>query len=150
MIPHATPIFSEGGVHPRVAWAGPRGFKGLFRRVMHLCRAWWYGWATDTYLGRPSHGQLLQFPFYHVLKQTSDEATPTLEPYGGQVIRGGVRVENALLSGRGNNGAADGWVVSHNRLEIRLWDTETLLARRQAMTEALEEHPEFFFFEAGS
>lgn len=64
---------------------GPRGSQGLFHRVMHMCRAWWYRCvAMPNILRSPSDGQLLQFPFYHVLRQTSDEDTPTLEPYGGQ------------------------------------------------------------------
>lgn len=74
--------------------------EGLFRWAMccmHLCRAVWFDNGMDYQrLGPdllapwPPTATSPLFMDDYVLKQTSDEATPTLVPFGGQFIRRGV------------------------------------------------------------
>lgn len=89
-----TPIFSEGG-RPR---AGPglahAASKGLFRRVMHLCRAcvvvWMDGWMAAHQMPRqprPIDRQLLQFPFYYVAEADIRRGHPQLERSNHVVVK---------------------------------------------------------------
>lgn len=92
----------------------PRGVEGLFRRVMRLCRGMLCFWVL-VMQGRRVHvalsrGRLLQFPFHYVLKQTSDDRAQRSNYFGGQ-YRGvrSTKYTTHSFSGRGNNGAIDGW-----------------------------------------